>query len=37
MLTNPLGAKFVRVNINIYLHFVSFLPVDMTQVAEILK
>ena len=33
---NPLRAKFFRGNINIYLHFVSFLYTDMTQVVEIL-
>ena len=33
---NPLGAKFFRENINIYLHFVSYLHIDMTRVAEIL-
>ena len=33
---NPLRAKFFRRNINIYLHFVSFLPIDMMQVVEIL-
>ena len=33
---NPLRAKFFRGNINIYLHFVSFLDIDMTQVVEIL-
>ena len=33
---NPLRVKFVRGNINIYLHFVSFLHIDMTQVIEIL-
>ena len=33
---NPLRAKFFRVNINIYLHFVSFIHIDMTQVLEIL-
>ena len=33
---NPLRAKFFRGNINIYLHFVSFLHIDTTQVAEIL-
>ena len=33
---NPLRAKFFRGHINIYLHFVSFLPIDMTQVVEIL-
>ena len=33
---NPLYAKFFRGNINIYLHFVSFFYIDMTQVVEIL-
>ena len=33
---NPLSAKFFRGNINIYLHFVSFLHIDTTQVVEIL-
>ena len=33
---HPLRAKFFRENINIYLHFVSYLHIDMTQVAEIL-
>ena len=33
---NPLRAKFFRGNINIYLHFVSFLHIDPTQVVEIL-
>ena len=32
---NPLRAKFFRGNINIYLHFVSFLHIDTTQVVEI--
>ena len=32
---NPLHAKFFKVNINIYLHFVSFLHIDTTQVVEI--
>ena len=32
---NPLHAKSFRGNINIYLHFVSFLHIDMTQVVEI--
>ena len=32
---NPLHAKFFRVNINIYLYFVSFLHTNKTQVAEI--
>ena len=33
---NPLRAKFFRRNINIHLHFVSFLHIDTTQVLEIL-
>ena len=33
---NPLRAKFVRGKINIYLHFVSFLHIDATQVVEII-
>ena len=33
---NPLRAKFFRGNINIYLHFVSFLHIDTTWVVEIL-
>ena len=33
---NPLSAKFFRGNINIYLHFVSFLHIDMIQVLKIL-
>ena len=33
---NPLRAKFFRGNLNIYLHFVSFLHIDATQVVEIL-
>ena len=33
---NPLRAKFFRVNINIYLYFVSFLHTNYTQVVEIL-
>ena len=33
---NPLRAKFCRGNINIYLHFASFLHIDATQVVEIL-
>ena len=33
---NPLHAKFFRGNINIYLHIVSFLHIDTTQVVEIL-
>ena len=33
---NPLRAIFFRGNINIYLHFVSFLHIDKTGVVEIL-
>ena len=33
---NPLRTKFFRGNINIYLHFVSFLHIDTTQVVAIL-
>ena len=33
---NPLRAKFFRGNINIYLHFASFLHINMAQVVEIL-
>ena len=32
---NPLCAKFVRGNIIMYLHFMSFLHIDMRQVVEI--
>ena len=32
---NPLRAKFFRGNINIYLHFMSFLHTNKTQVVEI--
>ena len=32
---NPLFAKFFRLNINIYLYFVSFLHTNKTQVVEI--
>ena len=32
---NPLHAKFLRKNINIYLHFMSFLHTNKTQVVEI--
>ena len=35
MYFNPLRAKFFRVNINIYLYFVSFLHTNKTQVVEI--
>ena len=33
---NPLHAKFFRGNINIYLHFMSFIHIDMTRVLKIL-
>ena len=33
---NPLRAKFVRVNINMYLHFMSFIHINMAQVLKIL-
>ena len=33
---NPLRAKFFRGNMNIYVHFVSFLHIDTMQVVEIL-
>ena len=36
VMLNPLRAKFFWGNINIYLHFMSFLHIDMTQVGEIL-
>ena len=32
---NPLRANFLRGNINIYLHFMSFLHTNKTQVVEI--
>ena len=35
-LINPLRAKFFWGNINIYLHFMSFLHIDLTQVRKIL-
>ena len=35
-LFEPLRAKFFRENINIYLHFVSYLHIDTTQIVEIL-
>ena len=34
---NPSRAKFFRRNQNIYLHFMSFLHIDVTQVVEILS
>ena len=36
-LFNPLRAKFFWENINIYLHFMSLLHIDMTQVFKILS
>ena len=33
---NSLRAKFFRGNINIHLHFMSLLHIDMTQVLKIL-
>ena len=36
MAIKPLRAKFIRENINIYLHFVSYLHIDTKQVVEIL-
>ena len=35
-LVNPLRAKFLRWNINLYLHFISLPHIDMTQVLKIL-
>ena len=35
VLINSLRAKFLRQNINIYLHFLSFLHTNKTQVSEI--
>ena len=35
IMINPLSAKFFRGNINIYLHFISLLHIDMTQVVGI--
>ena len=34
-LLNPLRAKLLRKNINIYLHFMIFLHTKKTQVVEI--
>ena len=34
---NPLRAKFFRGNVNIYLHFVSLLHIDVAQVLKILS
>ena len=36
IILSPLRAKFYRGNINIYIHFVSFLDIDTTQVDDIL-
>ena len=36
VILTPLRAKFFRGNINIYLHFMSLLHIDMTQVRKIL-
>ena len=36
LIFNPLHVKFFRGNKNIYLRFMSFLHIDMTQVVEIL-
>ena len=33
--TNPLRAKFIKGNINMYLHLILFLHINMTQAAEI--
>ena len=33
---NPLHAKFFKGNKNIYLQFMPFLHIDMTQVVEVL-
>ena len=33
---NTLRAKFFRVNINMSLHFMSFLHIDMTHVLKII-
>ena len=35
MSVNPLHAKFFRGNINIYLHFMLLLYIDMAQVLKI--
>ena len=35
-MTNPLRAKFFRGNKNIYLHFMSFLHMDMAQAVAII-
>ena len=32
---NPLGAKFLKEKIDIYLHFMLFLHTNKTQVVEI--
>ena len=36
LVLTPLHAKFFRGNKNIYVHFMSFLQIDMTQVIETL-
>ena len=36
LLLDPLRAKSFRGSVNIYLHFVSFLHIDVTQVVGIL-
>ena len=36
MTINPLRAKLLRVNLNMYLHSMSFLHIDMTQVLKII-
>ena len=36
MQVNPLCAKFFRENMNMYLHFLSYLHIDTTQIVEIL-
>ena len=35
VLINPLRAKFFRVNINMYLHFMTFRRTNKTRVVEI--
>ena len=35
IIVNPLSAKFFRGHINIYLHFMSYLHANTTQVVEI--
>ena len=36
VILNPLSAKFFRVNINMHLHFISFLHIGKTQVLKII-